>query len=143
MTVGTLAGIGAINANGGWGDGGNGGGGAGGRIAIIYSKNTFSGTIAAQGGRGWNSYWAAAGTIYTATSGQTGLVTVDNGSNGSSSLTRLTARTLPMLTDVTLQNGARSSIQTGTPINNLIVASAATSSPGRIRQPCNWPCQAT
>ena len=62
LNVGTLAGSGAISANGGMGNY-LGGGGGGGRIAIVYYQSSFSGLISAYGGGGYAP--GGAGTIYT------------------------------------------------------------------------------
>ncbi len=85
LTVGTLAGSGAITANGG-GAKGVGGSGGGGRIALYYTTNNFAGSIAAQGGGGTN--FGGAGTIFTRANNQSvGRILVDNGGNlGTNSL---------------------------------------------------------
>ena len=67
VTAGSLAGTGAIDAQGGFasasGGGGGGGGGAGGRIALVYGSGSFAGTLSAKGGIGWNP--GGGGTIFT------------------------------------------------------------------------------
>jgi len=74
LTVGTLAGGGEIQANG--GAGANGGGG--GRIALHFSTNTFTGRATAFGGAGTGR--GGAGTIYgKLASDSVGQVRVDNG----------------------------------------------------------------
>jgi len=65
LTAAKLAGKGSISSNG--GQGGDvvyqdGGGGAGGRIALYYDTNTFTGTLAARGG--WGYQYGGAGTIF-------------------------------------------------------------------------------
>ena len=78
LTVGQLMGGGIISADGGASIG-YGGGGGGGRIAIYYyESSTFTGTISAFGGSGYE--WGGAGTIYTqASSEPLGDLLVDNG----------------------------------------------------------------
>ena len=77
LTVGTLAGLGTISANGGMGNQ-LGGGGGGGRICVRYGVNAFEGAISAYGGGGYA--WGGAGTIYTKANSQAmGQMVVDNG----------------------------------------------------------------
>jgi hypothetical protein len=61
LTVGALAGSGAVSAIGG-SDSNLGGGGGGGHVAIYYGTNQFTGAISAQGGAGAN--YGGAGTVY-------------------------------------------------------------------------------
>ncbi len=78
LTVGTLAGGGAISANGGNISDGNAGCGAGGRIAIEYDLLDFAGSIEARGGNSGN-HRGSAGTIYTRDNAQpVGLLRIDN-----------------------------------------------------------------
>jgi RHS repeat-associated protein len=82
VTSGSIAGSGAIAANG--GNEGNlgcnkSGGGGGGRIAIYYDSNTFTGTIQARGGQGYQ--YGGAGTIYLKPSVIDGDLYIDNGGN--------------------------------------------------------------
>jgi hypothetical protein len=78
LTAGTLAGSGAIRADGGIGHGQ--GGGGGGRMAIYAGAYSFSGTVSARGGTG--SQTGGAGTIFTKLNGQAlGSLLVDNGAN--------------------------------------------------------------
>jgi hypothetical protein len=75
--AGTLAGAGAISANGGVGNQ-LGGGGSGGRIYLQYGVSAFAGTISAYGGGGYA--WGGAGTIYTKANNQVmGQMLADNG----------------------------------------------------------------
>jgi len=62
----TLAGDGAIRADGGAYGGANGGGGGGGRISLAWASGnrTFSGTISAAGAAGYRSEYGQPGTIY-------------------------------------------------------------------------------
>ncbi len=81
LTAGTLSGAGSITANGGSGADSVGGGGAGGCIAIYPTVNLFTGVISAYGGGGAN--WGGAGTLYIATTGQSGqLILNNNGQSG-------------------------------------------------------------
>jgi hypothetical protein len=82
----TLSGSGAITANGGSGDPTHGGGGGGGRIAVQCNAASFAGSTAAYGGAGANI--GGAGTVYTQSAGENGLLVVDNGgqSGGNTSL---------------------------------------------------------
>ena len=76
LTVGELAGVGQILANGGDSDG-NGGGG-GGRVAVYYgAKAGFEGSIQAAGGSGWRR--GGAGSVYMEpTSGGVGELILSN-----------------------------------------------------------------
>jgi hypothetical protein len=65
LTVGRLAGNGAITANGGATGDANSGGGGGGRIAIYSDTNVFIGTMTASGAAGL--HWGGTGTIYLGT----------------------------------------------------------------------------
>ena len=70
---------GLISASGASGDLPNGGGGGGGRIALIFTTNTFNGSLSAHGGAGAVS--GGAGTIYmrsNSSAGSTVVVTLDN-----------------------------------------------------------------
>ncbi len=81
LTVGVLAGSGAISASGGNSGGVSAGGGGGGRIAVYYEDKTgYAGTITAVGGSGYVR--GGAGTIYVKGSDQSlGDLLVDNGGN--------------------------------------------------------------
>lgn len=81
LSADVLAGVGAIEANGGAGDDdGDSGGGGGGRIALYYRKSLFTGRIEAHTSP--CSFPGGAGTIYTKITGQTNAsVLVNNGGN--------------------------------------------------------------
>jgi len=109
-----VTGTGTVMANGGAGEPIRGGGGGGGRISIQSGTNTFAGTLAAYGGIG--SKTGGAGTVYTQTNGQTGLVIVDNGGrNGTNS-----SITLTTTADVLIRNGAKVKPDTFNPRNLTI-----------------------
>ena len=75
-----LLGSGNIGANGGNSGGGSAGGGGGGRIAIYYDTDTFTGSVTAYGGTGYQR--GGAGTIYTQVKSEAwGDLLIDNGSN--------------------------------------------------------------
>ncbi len=77
LTVGAIAGSGAIAAKGGASDG-FGGGGGGGRVAISFYTNLFNGSVVAWGGPG--AARGGAGTIYLKARNQSsGYLLVDNG----------------------------------------------------------------
>ncbi len=81
LDVGSLSGVGSINAIG--ADGSGRGGGGGGRIAVYYTDNSgFTGSIIANGGKGYSSGYlgyGGAGTIYLKSTTQThGDLMVDN-----------------------------------------------------------------
>jgi hypothetical protein len=77
IQTGTIAGNGAIQANG--AQGGNDNGGGGGRISIFYQTDTFAGTASAWGGaHGGNGDNGGAGTVYWKGAGALGNVVVDN-----------------------------------------------------------------
>jgi hypothetical protein len=120
LTVGTLAGGGAISANGGMGNGFSltgGGGGGGGRIAVQYGVNLFFGTTTSLGGSG--SAWGGAGTIYTIANGQSyGQVLVDNGGQSGTN----TSWSLMGTMDLTVQGGAVVSPPSSQTIGTLLVA---------------------
>ena len=118
LTVGTLAGSGAISANGGRGNA-LGGGGGGGRIAIVYGVNDFAGLISAYGGGGYAP--GGAGTVYTAAnSGYTpSLVVVDNGGQAGTNTSWSQTSTVSL----TVQGGAVVSPPSGQTIGTLLVAS--------------------
>ena len=84
LVVGTLAGSGAISANGGMGNY-LGGGGSGGRIAIQYTVYDFSGLVSAYGGGGYAT--GGAGTVYTTSSQSMGLIVIDNGGQAGTNTT--------------------------------------------------------
>ncbi len=93
-------------ANGGNGDTNNGGGGGGGRITVTTGKDTFTGTVSAYGGAGYQSSSCGAGgagTVYTVLIGQTPMVTIDNNMLWYG-LTPLNPQLLPVTADITVQN---------------------------------------
>ncbi len=119
LAVGTLAGSGAISANGGAGLG-LGGGGGGGRIAITCSGSTFAGFLSACGGGGYAC--GGAGTIYTRVNSRSReQVVVDNGGQIG------TNTSLPSLgaVDLTVVNGATVVPQASQTFANLLVGSNA------------------
>ena len=117
LTVGTLAGSGAISANGGMGDY-QGGGGGGGRIAVLYSVYDFSGLVSAYGGSGYNT--GGAGTIYTkANNQQWGLIVADNGGQAGTNTSWLSVSTV----DLTVKGGAVVSPPSSQAFGTLLVAS--------------------
>ncbi len=79
IEAGAFAGSGAVRANGGNGGTGvwKGGGGAGGHVALFYAANTFTGTVEALGGSGYQL--GGPGIVYWATDNR--LVIDGNGSN--------------------------------------------------------------
>ncbi len=82
ITAGTLSGAGVISASGGGGASYAGGGGGGGRIALYFTTDSFSGTVQALGGTGWQR--GSAGTIFRQTNGTAhGQVRIENGGNAS------------------------------------------------------------
>lgn len=100
ITSTNVIGSGSLVANGGAGEPIYGGGGGGGRIAIQCATNQFAGTMTAQGGSGWQ--YGGAGTIFVQTSGQAGLLLMDNGGhNGAAS-----SVTLPSPADVLIRSNA-------------------------------------
>lgn len=117
LSAGAVTGGGAITANGGAGEPVHGGGGGGGRIALSCGTNNFAGTITAYGGPGWQA--GGAGTVYTVTAGQSGLLVLDNGGQTGTNTT-LTVVGAP---NVLIQGNAKV-LAVGTwTANNLTVAS--------------------
>ncbi len=83
-----LTGSGVISANGGNGGapGDDGGGGGGGRIALHYASESFSGTVEACGGTGYE--FGGAGTIYRQSDSQpNGFLLADNCGNAGAATT--------------------------------------------------------
>jgi hypothetical protein len=112
-----ISGAGTIRANGGAGDPVHGGGGGGGRIAIASGTNLFTGSILAQGGPGWQA--GGAGTIYTSSGGQPGLLLVDNGGQSG------TNTPLAVLNgaDVLVRGNGQVSVSAPWTANNVIIES--------------------
>jgi hypothetical protein len=108
---------GNIAANGGAGEPTHGGGGGGGMISIQYGTNIFSGHLAAYGAVGGKS-GGGAGSIFTQTTGQTGLLTLDNGGlTGTNSIVESSPTT-----DLIVQNGAWAAPSGGTlNLRNLVI----------------------
>ena len=124
LTVGTLAGSGTVNADGGISDYGwsGGGGGGGGRIAVEYTTKTFTGSISAIGGTGWAN--GGAGTVYTVQYGKAPVLLVDNGGNAGAftPLTQLNLNSsVVALYDVTVSNGADALQQSDVGVNTANV----------------------
>jgi hypothetical protein len=111
ITANTLAGTGAIQANGGIGGSDQythaGGGGAGGRIAIFYATYAHTGSIQARGGAlsGSGGVRGGAGTIYLNDGSSTNLL-LDNGDAALGSTgTWLENSVLNTLSTITITNG--------------------------------------
>src|SRR6185436_19804613 len=108
---------GTIRADGGSGEPSLGGGGAGGRIAIDFATNTFSGSISAFGGTGWQR--GGAGTILLRPSGAAGALTLDNaGLVGATTL--LSVTNAP---DLTVKGAAIALLNGVQALGNLVVRS--------------------
>ncbi|MEI6075098.1 MAG: hypothetical protein WCS94_05960 [Verrucomicrobiota bacterium] len=113
LTAGTLAGGGAIQAN-----GGNGvAGGAGGRLALYYTASTFTGSSTAFGGAG--AAYGGAGTVYLKPAAGTGRVVLDNGGNGGAQ----TPLVSPLVFHLTITNGASARPQAALNLASLLIAS--------------------
>jgi len=117
LTVGTLAGSGAISVNGGAGNC-LGGGGGGGRIAVLYSTYSFSGLVSAYGGSGYAP--GGAGTIYTKANSQPyGLIVADNGGQAGTNTSWSPAGTV----DLVVRGGAVVVPPYSQSLSGLLVAS--------------------
>jgi hypothetical protein len=100
ITVNNFSGGGSLIANGGAGEPIHGGGGGGGRISIQCGTNNFSGSFSAIGGTGWKA--GGAGTVFTQTNGDVGLLVLDNGGHSGTN----TTVNLFTTADVIVRNGA-------------------------------------
>jgi hypothetical protein len=117
ITTQTVSGSGAITANGGNGEPIHGGGGGGGRIAIMCETNQFTGPMAAFGGLGWKA--GGAGTIFTKSGEDNGLLVLDNfGRAGTNSLVAVTNAA-----DITVRGGTGVIPSGGWIAGNVIIES--------------------
>lgn len=134
LTVGTLAGGGAISAQGGDASYGLSGGGGGGRIAIYYGSSVFSGVISAAGGLGGSNTTAhcgGAGTLYTQANSQSvGDLLLDN-----------TGRTNAMETPITTPVAYRLTLTnvTAYATNALTLSGLRVSTNGLLTHPFKGP----
>lgn len=115
-----ITGSGTIIANGGKGEPIYGGGGGGGRILLQCGTNNFSGNITAYGGSGWQ--FGGAGSIFTQTGSQAGIVLMDNGEHAGAASTI----TLTNLSDLMIAGCARVVPVGGFQCGNLTINSNST-----------------
>jgi hypothetical protein len=134
LTVGTLAGGGAISAQGGDASYVLSGGGGGGRIAIYYGSSVFSGAISAAGGLGGShasAHCGGAGTLYTQANSQSvGDLLLDN-----------TGRTNAMETPITTPVAYRLTLTnvTAYATNALTLSGLRVSTNGLLTHPFQGP----
>jgi hypothetical protein len=120
LTAGTISGAGTVSANGGGGELRLGGGAGGGRVAIYYSTNQFSGSVAAHGGFGATN--GGAGTIYWQGPANTApQVVVDNGGVLGASNTVVSVRS--GIYNLTITGRAVAAQSSGTVLANLLIGS--------------------
>jgi hypothetical protein len=117
LSAGAVTGAGALTADGGAGEPVHGGGGGGGRIALSCGTNHFAGAITAYGGPGWQA--GGAGTVYSVTVGQSGMLVLDNGGQSGTNTT-LTVVGAP---NVLIQGNAKVLALGPWTVNNLTLAS--------------------
>ncbi len=116
ITAQTISGSGAITTDGGNGESIHGGGGGGGRIAIVWETNLFTGVMTAFGGFGWKT--GGAGTVFTKSGEDNGLVVLDNaGRTGTNSMVAITNQVNVVV------RGAASIIPEALNAGNLVLAS--------------------
>ncbi len=116
-----------------------GGGGGGGRIALYYTQNTFTGSISAAGGLGFQN--GGAGTIYTKLSVDPGgQVLVDNA--GNAGLTRLYSSGWPaeLVFDLTLSGAAIVKPDAPQTFRNLVMTNGTGASHDQAQSGFFWTC---
>jgi hypothetical protein len=128
MTGLTLAGSGTVSAKGGAGEPTHGGGGGGGRIALLFNSSSFLGSMVAYGGGG--ATIGGAGTVFTRSNGQNGLLIVDNGgqlgTNTTLSVSDITVNALVRGNAGVMPTGAWSFGSLTVASNGLLLASPVT-----------------
>ncbi|MGA2854030.1 MAG: hypothetical protein ABSE90_07875 [Verrucomicrobiota bacterium] len=140
INAGILTGGGLIAARGGAGGvTAGGGGGGGGRIALYFTQNTFTGTVTAVGGLGFQN--GGAGTIYTKLAADTyGQALVDNA--GNAGLTRLNSSNWPagQVFDLMLSGAAIVKPDAPQTFRNLVMTNGAVATHDQAQAGFFWTC---